>query len=107
MLGLAVLDAARDVGNEWVFPKLVAEGLEPWNGVRSVCFNGAQNPTHAVDVTGEPLERGIAALSANERYLGGLGDSAPDPRSLLTSFTQNGGVSLGVANAVTFDVYQL
>ena len=32
-VGLAAIDAARDAGNRWVFPELLDEGLEPWNGV--------------------------------------------------------------------------
>src|SRR5262249_8854919 len=35
-VALAVLDAARDAGNRWIFPELLAEGLEPWSGVRMV-----------------------------------------------------------------------
>src|SRR5919106_3255717 len=57
-VGLATLDAARDAGNRWIFPDLADEGLQPWGGVRYVCFSGAEKPTHGVDVTGEPLQRG-------------------------------------------------
>src|SRR6266536_157020 len=46
-VGLATLDAARDAGNRWVFPELGEEGLEPWSGVRYVCFNGAPERTVA------------------------------------------------------------
>ena len=31
--GRAVLDAARDAGNRWIFPELLDEGFEPWGGV--------------------------------------------------------------------------
>ncbi len=34
--GLAVLDAARDAGNRWIFPELLKDGLGPWDGVRMV-----------------------------------------------------------------------
>src|SRR4051812_39102458 len=53
--GLAAVDALRDAGNRWFFPELL------------VC--GAPRPTHGVDVTGEPLERGIASLEAHGQYL--------------------------------------
>ena len=33
-VGLASLDASRDAGNRWVFPELLDEGFEPWNGVK-------------------------------------------------------------------------
>jgi LmbE family N-acetylglucosaminyl deacetylase len=68
VVGLAALDAARDAGNRWIFPELADEGLEPWGGVRYVCFAGAEKPTHGVDVTGTPLERGIASLAAHAEY---------------------------------------
>jgi LmbE family N-acetylglucosaminyl deacetylase len=106
-VGVAALDAAVEAGNQWVFPELAAEGLEPWDGVRFVCFTGASNPTHGVEVTGTPLARGIAALAAHEQYLGGLGSSAPDPRSWLESVTAADGRALGVSHAVNFDVYSL
>ncbi|MDN5861574.1 MAG: PIG-L family deacetylase, partial [Pseudonocardia sp.] len=50
-VGVAVLDAARDAGNRWIFPELLDEGFEPWDGVRHVYVMGAAEPTHAVDVT--------------------------------------------------------
>ena len=34
-VGLAALDASRDAGNRWIFPELLDEGLEPWNGVKA------------------------------------------------------------------------
>ncbi|MGH3228378.1 MAG: hypothetical protein ACRDOA_07335 [Streptosporangiaceae bacterium] len=63
-----MLDALRDAGNRWVFPELLDEGLEP-HSARWLLVGGDPRPTHGVDVTGEPLERGIASLEAHERYL--------------------------------------
>ncbi|CAN5897887.1 hypothetical protein BH23ACT5_BH23ACT5_16000 [soil metagenome] len=57
VVGLATLDAIRDAANRWVFPELVAEGLEP-HSVRWLLIAGDSNPTHGVDVTGDPLEKG-------------------------------------------------
>src|SRR5207302_2049989 len=62
--GLAALDALRDAGNRWVFPELLDEGLQP-HSVRWLLAGGDPRPTHGVDVTGEPLERGIASLEAH------------------------------------------
>jgi LmbE family N-acetylglucosaminyl deacetylase len=106
-VGLATLDAARDAGNRWVFPELADEGLEPWGGVRYVCFAGAQEPTHGVDVTGEPLQRGIASLAAHAEYTKGLGDEAFDPGPFLTWFAKAAGPAIGVEAAVLFDVHVL
>jgi LmbE family N-acetylglucosaminyl deacetylase len=70
-------------GNRWIFPELLDEGLKPWPGVRYICFAGAQQPTHGVDVTGY-LDRGIALLQAHATYLKGLGAAAFDPAEFLT-----------------------
>ncbi|MCA2218465.1 PIG-L deacetylase family protein [Jidongwangia harbinensis] len=107
VVGLATLDAARDAGNRWIFPELLDEGLEPWGGVRLVAFAGAERPTHAVDVTGEPLRRGIASLEAHAEYTKGLGAGGPEPGPMLTWMARMGGPALGVAEAVLFEVYQL
>jgi len=106
-VGLAALDAARDAGNRWIFPELADEGLEPWDGVRYVCFGGAAKPTHGVDITGEPLRRGIASLAAHAEYTKGLGRGGPDPGPFLTWAARDSGRSLGVAAAVLFDVHAL
>jgi LmbE family N-acetylglucosaminyl deacetylase len=108
IVGLAALDAARDAGNRWIFPEQIEqEGLEPWGGVKYVCFNGAPNSTHGVDVTGEPLRRGIASLAAHAEYLKGLGPDAPSAEKLLNWFATMCGPRLGVEAAMLFDVYPL
>ncbi|GAA0744160.1 PIG-L family deacetylase [Dactylosporangium roseum] len=107
VVGLAALDAARDAGNRWIFPELADEGLEPWDGVRFVCFAGADRPTHGVDVTGEPLRAGIRSLAAHAEYTKGLGVSGPEPGPFLTWMAELGGPAIGVEAAVLFDVYML
>ena len=103
--GLAAADALRDAGNRWVFRELLAEGLEPC-AVRWLLAGADSHPTHGVDVTGEPLERGIASLEAHEQYLAGIPDH-PAPRQLLESITSGQGGALGVANAVLFRAWDL
>jgi LmbE family N-acetylglucosaminyl deacetylase len=106
-VGLAALDAARDAGNRWIFPELTGEGLEPWGGVRYVCFAGTERPTHGVDITGEPLRRGILSLAAHAEYTKALGAGAFEPGPFLTWFARMGGPPLGVPEAVLFDVHTL
>ncbi|HET6531578.1 MAG TPA: PIG-L family deacetylase [Actinoplanes sp.] len=106
-VGLAALDAARDAGNRWIFPELADEGLEPWGGVRFVAYAGADRPTHGVDVTGEPLQRGIASLAAHAEYTKGLGAAGPEPSAMLTWAAGQAGPRMGAQHAVLFDVYQL
>jgi LmbE family N-acetylglucosaminyl deacetylase len=102
--GLAALDAVRDAGNRWVFPELVeVEGLAPWSP-RWLLVSGDARPTHGVDVTGDPLERGIASLEAHGEYLAGI-PGHPPPRLMLTGITALQGRRLGVAHAVLFRAF--
>lgn len=104
--GLACLDAVRDADNTWVFPELAAdEGLPKW-GATWLLVSGDARPTHGVDVTGEPLERGIASLESHAAYLADL-SGHPAPRDLLTGATAEPGRALGVANAVLFRAHRL
>lgn len=107
VVGLATLDAARDAGNRWIFPELADEGVQPWGGVRYVGFAGAQQPTHGVDVTGEPLRRGIASLAAHAEYTKALGAGAFEPGPFLTWIASMGGQAMGVQAATLFDVHTL
>jgi LmbE family N-acetylglucosaminyl deacetylase len=104
-LGLAALDAARDAGNRWIFPELADEGLEPWGGTRRAAFGGSTEPTHGVDVTGF-VDRGIASLLEHRAYLEHLGDAFDAP-AFLTGSAEQGGLLLGTAHAVTFEVIDL
>ncbi|WP_329466624.1 PIG-L deacetylase family protein [Streptomyces sp. NBC_01431] len=108
-VGLAALDAARDAGNRWIFPELADEGLEPWGGIRFVAFAGAERPTHGVEVTGDPLERGIASLTAHAEYTKGLGAQADGfaPGPFLTWMARAAGPAMGAEAAVLFDVHPL
>ncbi len=100
VVGLATLDAIRDSANRWVFPELVAEGLEPYS-VRWLMIAGDSKPTHGVDVTGDPLEKGIASLEAHGQYLAGI-PGHPPPRLMLTEITRAQGKAMGVDHGVLF-----
>ncbi len=104
-VGVALLDAARDAGNRWIFTELIGEGLEPWSGVRFVAFSGSPQSTHAVDVT-DFLDRGIASLEQHRVYLDALpeGTMGTDPEAMLRGFGEQAGPRLGVDLAVPFEV---
>jgi LmbE family N-acetylglucosaminyl deacetylase len=101
-VGLAVLDAARDAGNRWIFPELLVEGLAPWGGVRMVCLSGSPWPTHAIDITGF-LDHGIASLQAHSVYLANLSADF-DPTTFLRQQALEAGQALGCEHAVSFEV---
>lgn len=102
--GLATLDAIRDAGNRWVFRDLLEQdGLEP-HSARWLLVSGADNPTHGVDVTGAPVEAGIASLEAHKAYLEAL-PWHPAPRELVEWITTAQGKALGVEAAVLFRMW--
>jgi LmbE family N-acetylglucosaminyl deacetylase len=105
-VGLAAIDAARDAGNRWVFPELLDEGLEPWNGARRIFVNASPFATHAVDVT-DTIARGIESLRAHKAYLAGLGDGGPaDPEPFLRGVAEQAGKRFGGRLAVTFELFE-
>lgn len=103
VVGLAAVDAIRDAGNRWVFPELLDEQLHPWSP-RWLLVSGDTRPTHGVDVTGEPLSRGIASLEAHREYLAGI-PGHPPPRTMITGITAMQGHRLGVDHAVLFRAF--
>ncbi len=98
--GMATLDAVRDAGNRWVFPELVDEGFEP-HSPRWLLVTGEDRPTHGVDVTGAPVEAGVASLEAHKAYLAAL-PWHPAPRDLVEWITTAQGNALGVTSGVLF-----
>ena len=97
-VGLAVFDAARDAGNRWVFPELLEEGYEPWNGVRFVAVFGSPAPSHAIDVTGY-WESGLASLREHRVYLENLPGGGASSFEFLTSRAVESGEALGCEHA--------
>jgi LmbE family N-acetylglucosaminyl deacetylase len=102
VVGVALLDAARDAANRWLF----TDAGEAWSGTRLAAFGGSPEPTHAVDVTGF-LDLGIASLAEHRLYLEGLGDGGTDPDAFLRGSAEAAGATLGVEHAVTFEVIPL
>jgi LmbE family N-acetylglucosaminyl deacetylase len=104
--GRAVLDAARDAGNRWVFPEQLTDGLERWDGVREVWAAGSPRATRAVDVTAT-FEVGVRSLEAHEAYLRGLGSGTFDAEEFLDSISRATGSRLGCKYAASFEVFPL
>jgi LmbE family N-acetylglucosaminyl deacetylase len=100
-VGLAVLDAARDAGNSWIFPELLQEKLVPWNKVRMILLSGSPQPTHGVDVTGF-LGKGIESLKCHRTYLENLPVEF-DSEDFLVQNALETGKRLGCEHAVSFE----
>ena len=95
-VGLAILDAARDAGNRWIFPELAKEGLEPWNGVRFVAVMGVDRSSsrHGIDISGF-LESGLDSLRQHRAYLDNLETSAEETYRFLTAHAREAGQMMG------------
>jgi hypothetical protein len=107
--GLATIDAVRDAGNRWVFAEQIDdEGLEPWSPrwILIPGLAGGREVTHGVDVSGEPLQRGIASLEAHAAYLAALPDH-PAPADFIPTFLALNGKEMGVEHAVLFRAHDL
>lgn len=107
-VGVALLDAARDAANRWVFTDLVDQGLDAWPGVRFAAFGGSPRARHGVDVTAT-IDRGIASLEQHRVYLDGLpdGTTGKDVEPFLRGMATATGPRLGVELATTFEVVPL
>jgi LmbE family N-acetylglucosaminyl deacetylase len=103
-VGRALVDAARDAANRWLFTDQLHDGVEPW-AARLVAFNGSPAPTHAVDVSGF-LELGIASLREHRTYLED-GEGGRDPDGWLRGAAESVGTRQGVGHAVAFEVVPL
>lgn len=101
--GRALIDAVRDAANRWVFTELLAEGLEPWRGVRDVWAAYSPMAAHGVDVT-HTLKQGMASLRAHEAYLNGLDTPDFDHEEFLEGLARQAGSQLGCRFAVAFEV---
>ena len=96
----------RDAANRWVFPEQLADGLEPWGGVRAVWAAGSPRARTA----STPPRRSTSASSrceAHRAYIDGLGWENFDERELLEGFGRMTGTRMGVPFAAPFEVYSL
>lgn len=98
-VGIALLDAARDAANRWIF----AELGQPWSGVRFALFAASPAATHGVDV-GDYLEAGIESLRCHRLYLESLGSGMADAEQFLRDGAAAQGPRFGVDYAVAFEL---
>ncbi len=104
-VGLASLDAARDAGNRWIFTELLAEGLEPWNGVKLILIPGVHDADHWCDTSGH-MDAGVKALEAHADYIANLSEPM-DVSGFLRKPAAERGAQFGVEYAVVFKVWRV
>lgn len=109
--GLATLDAVRDADNTWVFRDLAEEEGLAKHAVRWFLVAGRPHATHGVDVTGDPLTKGVASLECHREYLAAIPGhpAAADfiPMLAATAARAMGGPDNGIEHAVLFRAWDL
>ncbi|MDT0306703.1 PIG-L deacetylase family protein [Streptomyces sp. DSM 44917] len=108
-VGRAVLEAAGDAGNRWIFPEQLAGGtLTPWGGVRWVAVAGSPRATHAQEIGERAFGRAIASLAEHRTYLSALGDDAPEDyaRELHTTLSEAAAARFGGRRCVAFELFE-
>jgi len=102
VLGEALVDAVRDAANRWVFPELIEDGHERWDGVRFVLAAASPRSEHYIDVS-DSIEVGMASLRAHAAYLEALGGGA-ETEGWLRSSAAKVGAEVGVAHAIAVEM---
>jgi LmbE family N-acetylglucosaminyl deacetylase len=103
--GSAALDAVYpDARNQFAFPELAEEGLDPWI-VPQVWISGGPQPNHFVDIT-DTFDRKVAALRAHESQTGHMTNLEEMLRGWLSRSAAMGGLADGRL-AEAFQVLQL
>ena len=104
-VGLAVLDAARDADNRWIFPELLEEGHEPWHGLKHIFIASPPKTTHYVDVT-DFIDKGIDSLKEHRVYIDNLSQDF-NPEDFLSFGAAATGELAGCDYAVGFGIMEL
>ncbi len=101
-LGWAVLDAAADAGNRWIFP---AEGGQA-HRVQRVLVASSPLARHAIDVS-DTIDLAIASLAEHRAYLEGLGDHPMADPEFLRWVLGDVGERIGVEAAVGIELFEM
>jgi len=101
--GMATVDAIRDADNPWLFRDSL-EDLTAWS-TKWLLVTGTQ-PTHAIELSAESVEKGVDSLAAHEGYLAALPDH-PAPREIVEGVTRGGGEAAGVPFALGVRAIQM
>ena len=88
MVGRAVLDAAGDAGNRWIFPELAGRwAWRPGTVSAGWPWPAPPYPTHAAEV-GPGIDRAVASLAAHGAYIRGLRGTEQDPATYARTFIE-------------------
>ena len=99
--GMAALDAARDAGNEFLFPEAGDR-----HQAETLLVTGAHDPDVAVRVEQRHVDKGAQSLDAHEAYFQALPDH-PSGKKIVGEAAKQGGEALGVPLAIAFKAFDL
>ena len=99
--GMAALDAARDAGNEFLFPEAGER-----HQAETLLVTGAHDPDVAVRVEQRHVDKGAQSLDAHEAYFQALPDH-PSGAEIVGEAATQGGEALGVPLAIAFKAFDL
>lgn len=100
-VGQASLDVSMTAGTTpGHFPELIAEGLEPWRGLRELWIMGPATGPMVVDIS-STIERKISALKCHKSQ---VGDRIDEIGEWIRSRTAEAGKEKGFAHAESFRV---
>ena len=109
VVGDALVDAARDAGNRWVFTELVDEGLEPW-GERAADLRGrvaGRDARGRRDRLRRRRDRLAARAPRLPRGAGGGNASAPIPTRSCAAWRRRPGRASAAVPRSSFELIQL
>jgi LmbE family N-acetylglucosaminyl deacetylase len=101
-LGAAVLDAAADAGNRWIFRDAGGEA----HATQRVLVASSPEARHAIDVTGH-VDIAIASLAEHRAYLDGLGDHPMADPEVLRWWLGDVGARVDREAAVAVELFEL
>ena len=101
-LGEAVLDAAADAGNRWIFRDAGGDAHK----VARVLVASSPLARHAVDVS-DTVDLAVASLAAHRAYLEGLGDHPMSDPEVLRWWLADVGARVGCEAALAVELFQM
>ncbi|WP_342318657.1 PIG-L deacetylase family protein [Corynebacterium mayonis] len=99
--GLAAVDAARDAGNEFVFPDAGER-----HQAKLLLIANPSEPDRGVIIERKHVDQGIASLESHKLYLEALPDH-PSGEDLVGGNARAGGEAMGTDYAIMFKGYDL
>jgi LmbE family N-acetylglucosaminyl deacetylase len=101
-LGAAVLDAAADAGNRWIFPDAGGDAHK----VTRVVVASSPASRHAIDVS-DTVDLAVASLAEHRAYLDGLGEHPMADPEIVRWWLADTGARVGRDAALAVELFEM